>query len=149
MEIFEFFVDFNDALLLRQLGFDWDISTCYNVNEQDNEVYTYYRQFNWNMPRESYEKYSSDNIFHAFIHENDEQIEYISAPTLDLVQRWLRDIHKLYISILPNSNNSWSFRIDVHQQLNDEIYSGGDFETYEDAQEVAIKKCLEIIQSKK
>lgn len=44
MEIFEFFVDFNDALLLRQLGFDWDISTCYNANERDNEVYTYYRQ---------------------------------------------------------------------------------------------------------
>lgn len=149
MEIFEFFVDFNDALLLRQIGFDWDISTCYNVNERDNEVYTYYRQFNWNMPRDLYEKYASDNIFHAFIHENDEQIEYISAPTLDLVQRWLRDIHKLYISILPISNNLWSFRIDVHQQLNDEIYNGGDFETYEDAQEVAIKKCLEIIQSKK
>ncbi len=149
MEIFEFFVDFNDALLLRQLGFDWDISTCYNVNERDNEVYTYYRQFNWNMSRESYEKYNSDNIFHAFIHENGEPIEYISAPTLDLVQRWLRVIHKLYISILPNSNNSWSFRIDAHQQLNDEIYNGGDFETYEDAQEVAIKKCLELIQSKK
>lgn len=148
MEIFEFFVDFNDALLLRQLSFDWDISTCYNVNDRDSEVYAYYRQFNWNMSRDLYEKYGSDNIFHAFINENSEQIECISAPTLDLVQRWLRDIHKLYITILPISNK-WSFRIEGPQQLKDEIYNGGDFETYEDAQETAIKKCLELLQCKK
>ena len=123
MSIFEFFIDFADASLLKQLGFDWDIPTCYKVNEKDAEVYMYHSPFNWNMPRESYEKYNSDNIFHAFIHENGEQIEYISAPTLDLVQRWLRDMHNLYISILPISNNLWSFRIEVHQQLNDEIYT--------------------------
>lgn len=151
MEILEFFVDFNDALLLRQLGFDWDIATCYRVdevNEKDAEVYMYRKPFNWNMPRDLYEKYGSDNIFHAFINENGEQIECISAPTLDLVQRWLRDIHKLYIIILPVSNK-WSFRIEGSQQLKDEIYNGGDFETYEDAQEAAIKKCIELIQYKK
>ena len=149
MTVFEFFIDFADASVLKQLGFDWDIPTCYKVNEKDAEVYMYHSPFNWNMPRDLYEKYGSDNLFHAYITEDDEQIEYISAPTLDLVQRWLRDIHKLYISILPVSNNAWLFRIENHQQANDEIYNGGDFETYEDTQEVAIKKCLEIIQSKK
>ena len=138
--------------MLQQLGFDWEISTCYKideVNEKDAEVYIYHKSFNWNMPRYLYEKYGSDNIFHAFINENDEQIECISAPTLDLVQRWLREVHKLHITIFSSSQESWMFRITKpHQQLEDGIY-GEDFETFEDAQDGAIKKCLELLQCKK
>lgn len=149
MSIFEFFIDFGDALSLKQLGFDWEIPTCYRIDEvngKDAEVYMYHKPFNWNMPRDLYEIHGSDNIFHAFIHENDEQIECISAPTLDLVQRWLREVHKLHITIFSSSQESWMFRITKpHQQLEDGIY-GEDFETFEDAQDGAIKKCLEILK---
>jgi hypothetical protein len=146
MSIFEFFVDFADASLLKQLGFDWDIPTCYKVNEKDAEVYMYHSPFNWNMPRDLYEKYGSDNLFHAYITENDKEIECISAPTLDVVQRWLREVHKLHITIFSSSQESWMFRITKpHQQLEDGIY-GEDFETFEDAQDAAIKKCLEILK---
>ena len=146
MTVFEFFIDFADALLLKQLGFDWDIPTCYKVNEKDAEVYMCHIPFNWNMPRDLYEKYGSDNLFHAFIHEDDEQIECISAPNLDVVQRWLREVHKLHITIFSSSQESWMFRITKpHQQLEDGIY-GEDFESFEDAQDAAIKKCLEILK---
>lgn len=146
MSIFEFFIDFADASLLKQLGFDWDIPTCYKVNEKDAEVYMYHSPFNWNMPRDLYEKYGSDNLFHSYITEDDKQIECISAPTLDVVQRWLREVHKLHITIFSSSQESWMFRITKpHQQLEDGIY-GEDFETFEDAQDVAIKKCLEILK---
>jgi hypothetical protein len=98
------------------------------------------------MSRDLYEKCGSDNLFHAFIHEDDAQIECISAPTLDVVQRWLREVHKLHITIFSSSQESWMFRITKpHQQLEDGIY-GEDFETFEDAQDAAIKKCLEILK---
>lgn len=149
MTFFEFFIDFGDALSLKQLGFDWEIPTCYRIDEvngKDAEVYMYHKPFNWNMTRDLYEKYGSDNIFYRFIHENDEKIECISAPTLDLVQRWLREVHKLHITIFSSSQESWMFRITKpHQQLEDGIY-GEDFETFEDAQDGAIKKCLEILK---
>ena len=82
----------------------------------------------------------------GFINENDKQIECISAPSLNLVQRWLREVHKLHITIFSSSQESWMFRITKpHQQLEDGIY-GEDFETFEDAQDAAIKKCLEILK---
>ena len=70
------------------------------------------------------------------------------APTLDVAQRWLREVHHLHITIFSSSQESWMFRITKqHQSLEDGVY-GEDFYTYEEAQEAGIKKTLEMILEK-
>ena len=69
-------------------------------------------------------------------------------PTLDVAQRWLREVHHLHITIFSSSQESWMFRITKqHQSLEDGVY-GEDFYSYEEAQEAGIKKALEIILAK-
>ena len=50
-------------------------------------------------------------------------MEQYSAPTLDVAQRWLREVHHLLITIFSSSQESWMFRITKqHQSLEDGVY---------------------------
>lgn len=62
---------------------------------------------------------------------------------IQMAMKWLREIHRLHITIFSSSQESWMFRITKqHQNLEDGIY-GEDFGTYEEACDAAIKYCLE------
>jgi hypothetical protein len=69
---------------------------------------------------------------------------YDDAPQ-SLLQRWLREKHKIHITIYSCSQESWMYNITTpHQQLPDGIY-GEDFEDYEDALEDALQESLKTI----
>lgn len=119
----EYYVSLEVAKLLKEAGFDCDTYSAYNKDgmftDKNRSILT------WN-----------------------DFANYYSAPTLDVVQRWLREVHHLHITIFSSSQESWMFRITKqHQSLEDGVYEE-DFYTYEEAQEAGIKKALEIILEK-
>ena len=87
--------------------------------------------------------------------------EEYSAPTLEIAQRWLREVKKLDISIhydptIKSQPYVYSM-YDVEEKFDDILgiispvthsYSDGYFYTYEEAQEAGIKKAVEIILEK-
>ena len=87
--------------------------------------------------------------------------EEYTKPTLDVAQRWLREVKHLDISIHYDptiKSQPYAYSIyDVEEKFDDifgiispvtHSYSDGYFYTYEEAQEAGIKKALEIILEK-
>ena len=122
----EYYVSLEVAELLREAGFKWKCKSLYDSQDNYNGITLTPSFTNWNVPNKS---------------------DY-SAPTLDVAQRWLREVHHLHITIFSSSQESWMFRITKqHQNLEDGVY-GEDFCTYEEAQEAGIKKAFELILEK-
>lgn len=158
----ECYVSLEIAKLLKKAGFDWRCETCYIGKSK--RLYKYNKYFNWNLPRKYFEKDGSDNLFHSFINQKKTN-NFISAPTLDVAQRWLRVVKGIYIGINAIENkravtnsDGWTFHYEYGKptfdcDIKDErcenmctLYDS--FDTYEEAQEAGIKKILEIILEK-
>jgi len=122
--ITEDYISFEIAKLLKEKGFD-------------EPFYFFYR--------------TDDRMIHhvvkakPLIYDNTIDDEVISAPTLQLVMKWLREVHDTFITI----DRSIIANGYVYSH---EIYNGGiakyaqygrTYSTYEEACEVAIKYCLE------
>ena len=133
----ECYVSLEVAKLLKEAGFDWECK----------EYYYNFATTGWSLSFD-------DN----FVNWNSWSERYISAPTLDVAQRWLREVKHLDISIhydpTIKSQPYVYFIYDVEEKFNDILgiispithsYSDGYFYKYEEAQEEGIKKALEII----
>lgn len=133
MNTHEVRVSLETAKMLQKSGFDWECEyAILPATEMGDTPYRYNkgRTNNYNDK----EKYP---------------FEIYSAPSLDVAQRWLREIHHLHITIFSSSQESWMFRITKpHQKWEDGVY-GEDFYIYEEAQEAGIQKCLTILLEEK
>ena len=124
----EHYVSLEIANLLKEAGFDWKCRGIYVLDSENDPEYVF----------------STAN----FTNTSKEIEGYIrlSAPTLDVVQRWLREIKGIFICTTPEIKDyyaTWNFYICNEQGL---FYENEDcFLTYEEAQEAGIKKTLEII----
>lgn len=126
----EYYVSLEVAKLLKEAGFDWEGMPYY----QNGIFYQYF--------------IDKEQIIIMNHNSTPNYMEQYSAPTLDVAQRWLREVHHLHITIFSSSQESWMFRITKqHQSLEDGVY-GEDFYTYEEAQEAGINKALEKILEK-
>ena len=79
---------------------------------------------------------------------------YLDAPTLQMAMKWLREVHKLYITVVPfplnfeheDIQDGWGCEV---THLSDLSYDGNyeffqkRYPTHEEATEAAIKYCLE------
>ena len=102
--------------------------------------------------------YDEDGFIHCnsglYFCNSTELNGYISAPTLQMAMKWLREVHRLYVEVVPHP---FSFE---HQDIQDgwgcevmhlsDLSYDSDYEffqkkysTYEQACEAAIKYCLE------
>ena len=145
----ECYISLEVAKLLKKAGFDWECETCYIG--KSGRPYKYHKFFNWNMPRKYFEKYGSDNLFHAFISQKKTN-SFISAPTLEVAQRWLREVKNCYVGVeefvhnLDKNNIYYTYNWVVY--LDGDRHSGSDYDNthyYEVALETSIKKALELI----
>lgn len=126
----ECYVSLEVAKLLKEAEFDWEGIAYY----QHGVFYPYsvYRERLVVMNQSSAPSY----------------MEQYSAPTLEVAQRWLREIKNTHIEVSPNSDMSaYIYNILLP---GDKFWLGSpiSYITYEEAQEAGIKKALEMILDK-
>ena len=139
----EYHVSFEVAKLLKEVGFDWKCNGVFL--SEDGTQYAFIKA-----------DAACDNNNSKYNPYN------ISAPTLDVAQRWLREVKGIYIEITTIENkravtnsDGWTFHYEYGKptfdcDIKDErcedmctLYDS--FDTYEEAQEAGIKKALETI----
>lgn len=127
----ECYVSIEVAKLLKEVGFDWECCYCYDSETKD---------------------FLDDNEGKFNFNEGDDN-DFYSAPTLDVVQRWLREIKCIHLYVRPIlDERKYVVTVVVDDltwgQVNDNTGTAKRFNTYEEAQESGIKKALEIILEK-
>lgn len=130
----ECYVDLEVAKLLKKAGFDWEVNHSYpDCDSLDNSCSGYMEDL-------------------SFYHNlNDGKYGGMSVPTLDVAQRWLREVKNIdvvasramqwkqfYYTIAHEENRT--SKIDF-MSLNEDLW----WFKYEEALEAGIKKALEII----
>lgn len=148
---YECYVSPEVAKLLREAGFDWECRKIYYRYHEDGDT--------WEL-EDNYKNYKSIlKLDHCLL-----------TPTLDVAQRWLREVKNIEIYIsweieFEEKELNWNKRrycydIDTHVNsipllsIDDDYWAegyhtfGNSYSTYEEAQEAGIKKALELILEK-
>ena len=134
MNTHETYVSLETAKLLKQAGFDWEVNHLFHL-ERFSELESPYRNHNSGLD--------------AFGHDNGGQ--YMSAPTLDVAQRWLREVKRINVEVMYlfepcNHYFARACYLDTNTPLC--IPNPPASTIFEEAQEAGIKKALEIILEK-
>jgi len=132
----ECYVSLEVAKLLKQARFDWKTEYAYV-----DELFCPMRSFSSNF-----------NSWGIKIHE------FVSAPTLDVAQRWLREVKGYYVAWEFNMNISpWGQELYDFTDISVYIFVDSEqgnickcklkenYKTIEEAQEAGIKKVVEMI----
>ena len=144
--ITEDYVSFETAKLLKEKGFDGETNCYYIEGSVDKNLY-------YSPIRQNHNKRITNNEFDIHI---DITSGKISAPTLQMAMKWLREKYNLHIIILPYTPFD---RLSYHPGFEaDMVYIAQLFRgiipidevgrsivklTHEEACEAAIKYCLE------
>lgn len=176
----ECYVSLEVAKLLKQAGFDWKVDTLYFSMQDDDylikeglirctDYFTNGDQrgtrnifHNWNQlntKRGDYYAFVSKKNFLEFDYEIiKKDTTLISAPTLDVAQRWLREVRHRSIEVksfvdgtVDNRGKWWIWHMyDFNPPIDWVLLMSSDcrYSTYEEAQEAGIKKALELILDK-
>ncbi len=133
MDNTEDYVSFETAELLKERGFDWETCAYWDLTTETHtpKIVIEPTPRNWNYKWK---------IF----------LLPVSAPTLQMAMKWLREVHNYVISICldsyvePYDNQYYIFirrRKDKYEEVSpcEQVF----FDTYEKACEAAIKYCLE------
>ena len=124
--ITEHYVSFETAKLLKEKGFDWECLGTYSTGDKELSI-------------SSECPYSNDL--------NDDM--FIAAPTLQMAQKWLREVHNLVIQIefidYLEHGEVWLYSVLERRTIKRLTGRDEDFteHSYEEACEAAIKYCLE------
>lgn len=130
----EYYVSLEVAKLLRDVGFDWNCYKVYKTDVTENlTLFTYTKE----------EGYRNTSEF------------ICSAPTLDVAQRWLREVKNIDINILAESisGNKKYVVLGIWINISDVnaspvVLDTMRYNSYEEAQELGIKKALEFVLKK-
>ena len=121
--ITEDYVSFETAKLLKKKEFNEEVLTYYVYN---TEIKSYEFRFD--------NKWDNPNNFSG---------KCISAPTLQMAMKWLREKYNLDIYPYHSDNSKWWFGIIKYPNLEAEYEEyDEEFDTYEQTCEAAIKYCL-------
>ena len=128
----ECYVSLEVAKLLKKAGFDWKL----NSRWQD-----------WGG-KNPHEFILKTDLLYADGPAEYDGFHALPSPTLDVAQRWLREVKNTHIEVSPDSTMStYIYNILLSW---DKFWLGSpiSYSTYEEAQESGIKKVLEIILEK-
>lgn len=123
----ECYVSLEVAKLLKKAGFDWECNGVF-ISEDDTQ-------------------YAFIKMDAACDNNNSKYNPYnISAPTLDVAQRWLREVknYEIFVVVKFLADKEYIARVET----NISGYSTDIYKFYEEAQEAGIKKALEMILKK-
>lgn len=130
--ITEDYVSFEIAKLLKEKGFNEPCHATYDTAVTGGK------------PR--FSEYEVLNFFpHGMRNTDDKYSMVLSAPTLQMTMKWLREKHRLHIDIDP-SESDWNPTVITLEDWTCIVKYGDKIpvqDTYEEACEAAIKYCLE------
>ena len=75
---------------------------------------------------------------------NSQEIGKYARPTQSLLQRWLREVHNIHITITSISQESWQYHITKVRDSLGKLYNE-DYDDYEEALEDALVGALNLI----
>jgi hypothetical protein len=148
-------VAFDTAVLAKEKGFD-ELCDHYFVHKFGNSFERLHGQL---FAREV--KNEDDCVIGFRKHKNSKgQPHIIIAPTQSLLQRWLREKHKIIVSIIPTGGphdtpfypwndieqNEIFFAFITHDIIGKAGMSDGYFNTYEEALEQGLLEALKLIK---
>ena len=142
------FVKYEQALALKELGFDEDCFGYYvdgelrGINlgiEELGGIEPYYQRFGFHI-------LSNHDI------DNPNKI-VVTAPTFSQAFRWLLNRHNLYGIIIPTETMNWTFKTmtvveDVIEVPPYNHVDANDYSTYEEAELACLEKLIEIVENK-
>ena len=112
----EDYVSFETAKLLKEKGFD---EVCIGF-------YTPQKELHFTLLEETNSMWLDDSI---------------SAPTLQMAMKWLREVHNLALNVC-YLLGMWSYSV-YRTDVSSSGFNSEDFDTYEEACEAGIRHCLE------
>lgn len=134
----EDYVSFNTACLLKDKGFDQKCEKVYMQGELKSA----------SCCMEGESSVDREDIRLAANYEN--WIEYtqgdyaVLAPTLNIALKWLREVHKIHITVYPYGEHSCdNYQFDIYKNREYLLSKDEGYMTNEQATEAAIKYCLE------
>lgn len=120
-------VSFECAKLAKEKGFDWKVLFHYKGSELINNG----KGYDFNSPEEQ-------KLWN---------IEITSAPTQSLLQKWLREKHKIYVEIHYNPiDKDFSIHIKNENTMRELFNMNLMSDRYESILEAALIKALELIK---
>jgi len=123
------FTPYEQALVLKELGFDEPCLAFYDGKET-NQVY-------YNSVR------NGSGDYEPF--KNNERLKWFGAPLYQQALRWFREKYNLKFHIREDNWNNWC---SVYILISDEHERVGDYLTYEEAELECLKKLIQIIKNK-
>ena len=144
MEIENEFIPYEQALALKELGFDGDCFAIWSGFDEINFSTT-------DKVRLYSSKFRIDDTQSATFYINDfnSLSSRVAAPTISQTFRWFREkyniipnIHSVYIDETHTKINFWVWFANYEENSNEEIYYG----TYEEAELECLKKLIEIVK---
>ena len=123
METHETYVSLETAKLLKQAGFDWEVYRCYETLPEKKKIFGR----------------------HLVPYQGKAREDVLPAPTLEVAQRWLREVKSVFLYAEPLSHTDYSITW-IARKLNG--FTTQEYATHEEAQEAGEKKALEMILEK-
>ena len=118
----EAYCSFEASILLKKKGFEGDINAYYHIWDSGDKVC-------------SVQEFRSSEAPHL----------YIPAPTLQTAMKWLREVHKIYITIPHRFSHNADQDVCFSYYINVDKAEDGEYMTYEEAVEAALKYCLKSL----
>jgi len=126
-------IQYNTAKLAKEKGFDWQTLSFYDLEDK--------RLINDRIGSlGGHDCCSTNPLYHYEIED------ILAAPTQSELQKWLREIHNLFVIIDYNGKfeyTKWFYTI--KSDTNQKVFDGGYWDTYEECLEVALLESLKLI----
>ncbi|MCM1224838.1 MAG: hypothetical protein NC548_61350 [Lachnospiraceae bacterium] len=127
----EEFVNYQQAVKLKECGFDWECNRYYSKEDAAEGTV-------WEYPNPTYENFN-DGSFGS---------NSVSAPTQALAQKWLRDIHKISIEPICNTVAQWNVNVCTIGVCGEILWAKIGLDSYESALSAGLDAALELIKQK-
>ena len=129
-------ISFEIAKLAKEKGFKIPTKVMYKGNEK-----SYGHNNEWGIDEK--------RLDGEFPYTNQ---QWYSIPTQSVLQKWLREKHKIHIYLFPLDNNKWGFEnnsisINLDYIFINYMYKGKEYNSYEEALEVGLQEALNFINS--
>ena len=131
------YATFEMAQALKSAGFDYPCYELWDFNFADDHSPVKVRRLK-DAPRTTVMRCSNSEL-------ESYGVEAISAPTLAIAQKWLREVHELSIEPICNMVCEWNVNVCNMAMFSETIWSKIGLNTYESALAAGISAALELI----